>query len=173
MLVCSEWRSQFSFSSPSAAAAFAASGLLIIRDWTELVGHVFESPILGRLRRYYSTVLCNGVKTTRASAFESCRDGSHLGGRVAQEEQLRPSLPPALLHGSSARPLYDLDVLHMRRVHEELHLDARALYHVSHHERRVRTPSSHRHEHAREHARYMLERDAQHRPRQESLRVSP
>jgi len=101
------------------------------------------------------------------------RHRSHLFWRVAQIEQLGLLHPLALLPfpvvsgapaaTTSTRPRDDHDLLDVRRVDKELHLDARALHHVPEDEGRVRPTPPHRDEHAGEGRRCVREVDGEHR----------
>ncbi|KAJ8487469.1 hypothetical protein ONZ51_g4166 [Trametes cubensis] len=65
----------------------------------------------------------------------------------------------------------DLDVLHVRRAHEELHLDARAVDDVPEEEGRVRAAPPDREHDARERCRRVVRRHLQDRARQDALRM--
>ena len=115
----------------------------------------------------------------RRKSSHAGRHRGHPFWRVAQVEQLGLLQPRALLlpvpapAPAPACPRDDHDFLDVRRVDEELHLDARALHHVPQHEGRVGPAAPHRDEHAGEGGRRVREVDGQHGARADAVWVRP
>lgn len=115
------------------------------------------------------------------SSYTGRRSG-HPFWRVAQVEQLGLLQALALLlpvggaaiatdPAAAAGPRDDGDLLDVRRVDKELHLDARTLHHVPKDERRVGPAASHRDEHAGEGGRRVREVDGEHGARSDAVWV--
>jgi hypothetical protein len=114
------------------------------------------------------------VLATQPLSSHTGRYGGHAFWRVTEVEQLRLLEDLALLLPiATARPRHHHDILEVRRVDEELHLDTCALHHVPEDERRVGPAPPHGDEHARKRRWRMREIDGEHRPGTHALRVRP
>ena len=128
-------------------------------DYTQIANQITDAEILGDKP---PPRIAGDVASSPSSSHTGPR-GGHAFWRVTQIEQLRLLQALALpLSVAAAHPRHHHDLLEVRRVDEELHLDARALHHVPEDKRRVGPAPPDGDEHARKCRRRVREIDGEH-----------